>query len=47
MPSALMEAVATPFFAIVDFTLAAPWTAAGTLAAMGVSVIAAARFFLE
>jgi hypothetical protein len=47
MTSALLEAVATPFFAILDFTLAAPWTAAGTLAALGGTAVVVARFFLE
>ncbi len=40
----LLEAAATPFFAILDFTLAAPGAAAGTVATLAVA-IAAALFF--
>ena len=44
--STILEAVAAPFFAILDFTLAAPVAAAGTLATMAATV-AAAAFFLS
>ena len=45
MMSAVLEAVATPFFAILDFALAAPLAAAGTFAAVAATV-ATAGFFL-
>ena len=43
MMSSFLEAMATPFFAMLDFALAAPLTAAGTLAAMALT---AAGFYL-
>jgi len=46
MTTVLLEAVATPFFAILDFTLAAPWAATGTLTAMGITAVATIRFFV-
>jgi hypothetical protein len=44
--SSLLEALAMPLFALVDFALAAPLAAAGTFAATGVTLAATARFFL-